>query len=235
MREPVIVGETESVLAIDKPAGLIVHSDGRTKEPSLAEWLARIRPELCEIGEPWVSPQGEQIAVSGIAHRLDRTTSGVVLVAKTNEVFAELKAMFKARRVRKIYRAVVYGGIAPAGEIIAEIMRSSTPPRRWYARPCDESDTRAAITAWRLLKTLESEDIASYIEVEPRTGRTHQIRVHCASIGHPIVADHLYAPERAPILGFTRPALHAFSITLTINGREHTFTAPLPLDFQRVA
>jgi len=234
VQEPVILKETETVLVIDKPSGLIVHSDGRTKEPSLAEWLARTRPELQDVGEPWVSPQGERVAVSGIVHRLDRTTSGIVLVAKTNEAFAELKAAFKARRVRKIYRAVVYGHIAAQGKIVAEIMRSTEAPRHWYARPCDERDIRAAITEWRLLHKIEGEEPASYIEVEPKTGRTHQIRVHLASIGHPIVADHLYAREHAPILGFTRPALHAYSVTFSLDGVEHTFTAPLPPDFQSV-
>lgn len=226
---PEVLHETEDLLVVNKPAGLIVHSDGRTEEPSLAEWLLERYPALAGVGEPWVSPQGESIAVAGMVHRLDRTTSGVIIVAKTPEVYAALKEEFKARRVEKVYRAYVYGQMEEKeGTIIAEIMRSSTPPKRWYARPCQATDVRAAITEWRLLKQL---DEAAYLEIRPKTGRTHQIRVHLASVGHPIVADHLYAPELPPVLGFKRPALHAYSISLTIHGEKQTFTAPLPPDF----
>ncbi|MDZ4227240.1 MAG: RluA family pseudouridine synthase [Patescibacteria group bacterium] len=230
---PKVLAETEEILALDKPAGLIVHSDGRTEEPSVAEWLLENYPTLCNVGEPWISPQRARIALPGIVHRLDRTTSGVLVVAKTPEMYEHLKLEFKARRVEKIYRAYVYGHMEEeSGKIVAEIMRSSEPPRRWYARDCDESDKRAAITEWRLLKMLD--EPASYMEVFPRTGRTHQIRVHFAHIGHPIVADHLYAADRPPILGLKRPALHAYSISLMLlSGQKAVFTAPLPPDFPK--
>lgn len=226
---PSVIAETEEILVLNKPAGLIVHSDGRTPEPSLADWVAQTYPTQKGIGEPWLSPQGEHIAMNGIVHRLDRATSGVVLVAKTPEMYAYLKNEFKERRVEKIYRAYVYGQMEhEEGRIVAEIMRSSTPPKKWYARPCEESDVRAAVTDWKLLRQLQD---AAYIEVAPRTGRTHQIRVHLSSIGHPIVADHLYAPDKVSVLGFTRLALHAYSIAIEINGERATYVAPLPQDF----
>ena len=245
MLVPRIIAETDEILVVDKPAGLIVHSDGRTIEPSLADWVAKEYPALSGAGRPstgaghgsvgvWVSPQGERVQLNGIVHRLDRTTGGVVLVAKTEEMFAYLKNEFKERRVEKTYRAIVHGHMeSESGKIVAEIMRSSEPPRRWYARPCEESENRAAITEWRLLKKLEDKDTGeavSYVEVQPKTGRTHQIRVHFASIGHPLVGDRLYS-ERPPLLGFKRPALHAYSILFTLNGKKAMFTAPLPPDF----
>lgn len=235
---PNVIAETDEILVLDKPAGLIVHSDGRTQEPSLADWILKAYPALAGVGEPWVSPQGERILLPGIVHRLDRTTSGVMLIAKTPEVYAYLKHEFKERRIEKTYRAVTYGHVdAAEGKITAEIMRSSGPPRRWYARPCEEGDVRAAVTRWRLLKHLtdaETGEHASYIEVHPLTGRTHQIRVHLASIGHPIVADHLYASGTPTILGFKRPALHAYSVSFMLRGERAVFTAALPLDFKRV-
>jgi 23S rRNA pseudouridine1911/1915/1917 synthase len=226
--EPRIIAETGRLIAVDKPAGLIAHSDGRTQEPSLAEWLIKRFPHLAAVGEPWVSPQGATIRVGGLVHRLDRTTSGVSIVAKDNETWRLLKEEFKARRVEKTYMAYVYGTMeAAAGRIVAEIMRSSEPPRRWYARATDEDEPRAAMTDWRLVRQLPE---AALLELSPKTGRTHQIRVHLASIGHAVLADHLYAAERAPLLGFTRPALHALSIRI---GGE-AFEAPLPPDFAAV-
>lgn len=227
---PHVIAETEALLAVDKPAGLIVHSDGRTVEPSLADWILRQYPALASVGEPWISPQGECVPCPGIVHRLDRSTSGVMLVAKTPEAYSELKRLFKERKIQKTYLAYVYGHMArEEGRIAAEILRTSTSPKKWYTEACDDTNPRAAITEWKLLKNL-TED-AAYIEVRPITGRTHQIRVHFASVGHPIVGDHLYAPDRKPILGFTRPALHASSISLAYMDTHCTFSAPLPPDF----
>lgn len=229
---PHIIAETDELLVLDKPAGLIVHSDGRTEEPSVAAWLVEHYPELKGVGEPWVSPQGEVVPVAGLVHRLDRTTSGVLLAAKTPAMYAYLKNELKERRVEKVYRAYVYGHMEnDEGKIVAEIMRSSEVPKHWYARSCEENDARAAITEWRLLEKLEG---TSFVEVRPLTGRTHQIRVHLASIGHPIVADHLYAVERPSVLGFTRPALHAYSVSFTLpRGERTTYIAPPPPDFPK--
>lgn len=229
---PRLIEENEWLIAIDKPAGLIVHSDGRTIEPSLADWIGENYPALRGIGGGWASPQDEKIALNGIVHRLDRGTSGVIIAAKTEKMFEYLKKEFKERRVEKKYLALVYGTFEEVeGTIIAEIMRSKVPPKRWYSRQCEIDDPRAAITEWRVL---ESKDDVSLLELSPKTGRTHQIRVHLVSIGHAIVADHLYAVDREAILGFTRPALHAKSISLTLpSGTRVTYEAPMPEDFLR--
>ena len=226
---PRIIFEDSDFLIIDKPAGLIVHSDGRTKEPSVADWIIERYPQLKDVGEPWLSPQGETVLRPGLVQRLDRTTSGVMIVAKTTEMYTYLKREFKERSIDKQYRAYVYGHMETAeGRIVAEIMRSSPPPKKWYARVCEESDMRAAITEWKVLdRGRDAGGAYSYLDVRPQTGRTHQIRVHMASIGHPIVSDHLYAPGHKQLLGFTRPALHAYRISFTLLNREKaTYVAP---------
>jgi 23S rRNA pseudouridine1911/1915/1917 synthase len=237
-REPQVIFEDDELLVIDKPAGLIVHSDGRTDEPSVAAWILKKYPSLKAVGESWVSPQGEVILLPGIVHRLDRTTSGVMLTAKTQETYQYLKQQFKERNIEKTYRAWVYGHPSiRAGQVVAEIVRTSKIPKRWAARPTAIDDPRAAITKWNVLK--ETNDAAtdepvSLLDIKPVTGRTHQIRVHLASIGHPIIADHLYASDRTSLLGFARPALHGHALTLFIHEEKCTFIAPLPTDFAKI-
>lgn len=237
MTDPQIIAETAEYLVLDKPAGLICHSDGRTEEPSVALWLAEHYLETREVGEPWVSPQGESVRICGLAHRLDRTTSGVIIAARSQQMWEYLRGEFKARRVEKEYRAIVYGYVAQErGRIVAEIVRSREKPRRWYARDCEEDDVRAAITDWQLLSRGVSPagEPYSYLALFPKTGRTHQLRVHLAHIGHPMVADHFYAPDRAPILGFSRAALHASAISFALpSGEPMHYEAPLSPDFDR--
>lgn len=233
-----ILYEDNDVIAIHKPAGLITHSDGRTQEPSVAEWALGRYPALREVGEPWTSPQGDIILRPGIVHRLDRGTSGVMILAKTAEVYTFLKQQFGDRSTEKRYRAFVYGHPAKdAGIIEAEIVRIRSVPPRWgVAREGEDRTHRAAITEWQVLSRssdpVHSEKV-SYLEACPKTGRTHQIRVHLKHIGHPVVCDPLYAKGRPCLFDFTRPALHAFSLSITLpSGERRTFEAPLPDDFK---
>jgi 23S rRNA pseudouridine1911/1915/1917 synthase len=227
--EPEIIYEDQDVVVIDKPAGLIVHSDGRTEESSVAEWVVKKYPGTKGVGESWTSPQGMVVERPGIVHRLDRNTSGVMIIAKTAEAHAFLKEQFQNRSVTKEYRAFVYGHPKEDGGVIeAEIRRTRTTPPRWTAEPGGPKK-RAAVTEWRVIKR---GDIASELAVFPKTGRTHQIRVHLKYLHHPIICDPLYAPDMPPLLGFTRPALHAYRLTAALpSGEKTTFEAPLPADF----
>jgi 23S rRNA pseudouridine1911/1915/1917 synthase len=239
--EPQILFEDDAALVIDKPAGLIVHSDGRTKEPSVAEWALARYPALKDVGEPWTSPQGEVVERPGIVHRLDRTTSGVMILAKTHEAYTFLKAQFGERTVSKTYLAYAYGHQKrDSGIIEAEIVRlRSTPPRWGVRRGAEEKKHRAAVTEWRVEKCGHDADTGapvSYMILVPKTGRTHQIRVHLKHLGHPVVCDHLYAKGKQCLLGFERPALHAYALSLTIpSGEGKMFVAPLPADFEEAA
>lgn len=233
-----IIYEDADVVAVNKPAGLIVHSDGRTVEPSVAGWVLEKYPEVAGVGEPWTSPQGQVVPRPGIVHRLDRGTSGVLIIAKTQEAYLLLKQQFQDRKTEKVYRAFVYGHPKEDGGMIeAEIVRIRSLPPRWgVARPGEGKRERAAVTAWQVLRRgadADAHEKAAYLEVRPKTGRTHQIRVHLKSINHPVVCDPLYATGRLAILGFGRPALHALSLTLTLPaGERRTLEAPLPADFQ---
>lgn len=232
-----VLYEDDDVVVINKPAGLIVHYDGRTPEPSVVDWVKERYPHMENVGEPWTSPQGEVVPRPGIVHRLDRTTTGIMLLVKTQEAFAHLKGQFQARTIDKQYDALLYGHLKEdEGVVEAEIGRTRTKPRRWTAQFGKRGNLRAAITHWKVLARLvdpESGELVMHMEMSPKTGRTHQIRVHAKAIHHPLVCDHLYAPKHACILGFTRPALHARTLSFDSpgTGERIAVEAPLPEDF----
>ncbi len=231
--EPTILYQDKHILALNKPAGLVVHSDGKTKEPSLAGWVLEHFPKTKNVGEPITLSNGEVIHRPGIVHRLDRDTSGVILVALTQEGHAHLKKQFQDRTISKKYHTFVYGIIKEEdGVIDRSITRSRKDFRLWSAQRGGRGEAREAVTLYKVLKRVEAED-ATFVEVEPQTGRTHQIRVHFKAINHPVVADPLYAPKRDPILGFSRLALHAKEISFeNVEGKQVKTEAPYPKDFE---
>ncbi len=236
--EPTILYEDKDILVIDKPAGLVVHGDGRsislttgkTKEKTLVDWLISKYPEIKNVGEPGRNAKGEEIERSGIVHRLDRETSGVMLVCKTQEAFEYFKEQFKKREIQKTYRAFVFGEVkGDKGRIDRPIGRSSTDFRKWSAQRGARGEMREAITEYKVLSRGKG---YSYIEVYPKTGRTHQIRVHLKAVNHPLVSDSLYTPNRENDLGFKRLALHSYSIKFKdLNGEEKEVKAELPDEF----
>lgn len=232
--DPKIIYEDEYILALDKPSGLLSHTDGRTEEKTLADWVKENRPELEDVGEEQVLQNGEKIKRPGIVHRLDRDTSGVILVAKTQESFLFIKDQFKNRKVEKTYRAFVWGSFNTEnmeGVINKPIGRSSSDFRRWSAEFGAKGELREAVTEYKVLK--QNSDFA-YIELKPKTGRTHQIRVHMKAIGHPVISDKLYAPNKESALGFQRLALHALSINLSLpNTSSIKIESELPEDFKK--
>jgi len=208
--EPNIIFEDADLVVVDKPAGMIVYPDLKHDYPALSHWLEKKYAEFYFV------------------HRIDRQTSGVLLVAKNKKTHEHLKAQFQSREVKKVYRAFVYGTLKDERGTIDKPIGSARGGRgpRSATRPVGTQ--RDATTLWR---RIQNGSEAAYIEAFPQTGRTHQIRVHFSSIQHPIVCDELYAPRRAPALGFNRLALHALSVACVHNGRETKFEAPLPNDF----
>lgn len=229
--EPKIIFEDENVLVLDKPAGLSVHGDGFKKEITLADWLVGRWPSIVSVGEPAIK-NGQEILRPGIVHRLDKETSGVMVVAKNETSFKYLKDQFKNRQVQKTYRALVSGVFSkPEVEKIVSlpIGRSDRDPRKRVASLKASGKLRLAETRFKVLAT--SSEGYTYVEAYPKTGRTHQIRVHLKAIQHPIVGDKLYAGNLTNLPDLNRQALHAYKLILSLpGGAKKEFTAPLPAD-----
>lgn len=230
MNDVEVIYEDEDVLAVNKPSGLAVHEDGRTEEKTLTDWVREKRPSMVGIGEEMTLQNGTVIDRPGIVHRIDRDTSGILLLAKTQEAFLFLKEQFKKREIKKLYHAFVWGELTElTGTIDKPIGRSRKDFRLWSATSTAGGKLREAITRWTRLQCNKT---FSYLALEPKTGRTHQLRVHLKAIGHPIVGDSRYAPKKGTALGFTRLALHARAISFTHpNGTFMELEAPLPDDF----
>ena len=233
MKNLEILFEDDDILAVNKPAGLVVHSDGRTEEKTLVDWFEVKYPNSVNIGEPIKLTNGKILERHGIVHRIDRDTSGVILLVKTETGFNCLKKQFQDREVSKIYDAFVWTRFKEAdleGTINRPIGRNKKDFRQWSAQRGARGQLREAITDYKVISQLNDH---SFVEVSPRTGRTHQIRVHFKAINHPVVCDALYAPKRPPALGFERTALHARSIVFSkTDGQKAEVKAPYPVDFE---
>jgi len=225
-----VLYEDNDILAVNKPAGIIVHSDGRTKEKTVVDWVIAHYPEIKGVGEHSLETEDAPIDRSGIVHRIDRETSGVLLIAKNNEAYEFLKDKFKNREISKVYRAFVVGVPRdPRGIIDREIKRSKTDFRKWTSFK-GRGVSREATTQYRVIG---SGNGIGYLELRPKTGRTHQIRVHLSSIGHPILCDTLYGARGVHNMGFDRVALHAYSVSFVgVDGKEIEVIAPFPDDFK---
>ena len=230
----VVLYEDKDIVVINKPAGLTVHPDGKTKEKTLVDWFAKKYPRSLKVGEPLVLTDGTVIERPGVVHRLDKETSGVLLMAKTQPAFEFYKNKFKNREMRKVYHAFVYGEVKEdEGKIDRPIGRSNKDFRRYSAQRGSRGERRDALTEYNVLFRGKG---YSFISAMPRTGRTHQIRVHLMAINHPIVGDALYAPKHKKALGFDRVALHSYALSFEDrNGKEIVVKAPDPEDFKNAA
>jgi 23S rRNA pseudouridine1911/1915/1917 synthase len=231
--EPTVIYEDSDIIVLNKPSGLPVHADGKHEWSTLVDWLLVNYPEIKGVGEEQRLADGTIIDRPGIVHRIDRETSGVLVVARNQKSFEKLKKQFQNREVRKVYRAFVYGPLKDERGIIDKPIGSARGGKGPRSARTPHGVERDAVTAYHVIKNGTD---AAYIEAFPKTGRTHQIRVHFSAIQHPIVCDSLYAPSRPAILGFARLALHAYSLSFTHpDGREVIFEAPLPADFALAA
>ncbi len=236
-----VIFEDQDVLVINKPAGLVVHGDGRTKEETLADWLVENYPEIKSVGEAWEAQNGAAILRPGIVHRLDRETSGVMVIAKTQGSYEHLKSQFKDRLVQKEYRAIINGTFKDdidGGVIEKSIGKSPSDFRKWSAQPGARGTLRNAVTEYKILSRVGvGNDGFAYIAAMPKTGRTHQIRVHFKAIHHSVLGDKLYGAKKVANIGVQVPRtmLHAFKIKFAnLAGENVEFDAEIPKDFEKV-
>ena len=221
-----ILYEDDDLIVINKLAGMVVHPAAGHSQGTLVNAILAHSPHL-NIGG---------VERPGIVHRLDSETSGIIVVAKNDAAMRDLQAQFKSRRVKKTYLALAEGIVKPPrGKIDAPIGRD--PKHRQKMVVVTRGVRREAVTVYRTLASFDSTPFRSgrytLLEVEPQTGRTHQIRVHLAFLGFPVVADAIHGKKKNA-LGLTRQFLHAWKIKFTLprDGREMNFTAPLPEDLR---
>ncbi len=221
-----VLFEDSTLLVLNKPAGLVVHpAAGHDSQTLVHALLHHCRGQLSGIGG---------VARPGIVHRLDKDTSGCLVIAKNDEAHLALSAQFASRKVEKIYHAIVCGEVArDSGEIRAAIARH---PSHRKCMAVDEEFGREAHTSYRVLERLNG---ATLVEARLHTGRTHQIRVHFKFLGYPLVGDSAYGNRQnqrlEDLTGFKaeRHMLHAFELAFThpASGKRVKFEAPLPADF----
>lgn len=221
-----VLFENESFLVLEKPAGISMHPAREGQYGTLAHWILAKYPKIAHVGDSPLRP--------GIVHRLDKETSGLVLVAKNQSAFLALKTLFAKRQVEKGYRALVYGVLKvasgtialPLGRVAGGVRRGTPVKKRAFS-----GQLREAVTEY-LLHTAYPQ--FSLLSIKPKTGRTHQIRVHLSAIGHPVVGDRLYAFKMHKKGLFPEhQLLHAEKIQFELFGQTYDFHSSLPARFRQ--
>lgn len=241
MSEPELIYQDNSIIVVNKPAGMPVHEAKHSDDRTLVDWLLTKFPEIQDVGDvPYRAfreggPAFGQPYRPGIVHRLDKWTSGVMVVARRQESFLKLKELFKSRAVEKMYLAVVCGRLKersgviekPIGRIVSSPTKMGIVSSRGKLRLVKDAVTR--------YRVLEETNELSLLEVRPETGRMHQIRVHLAFIGHPVAGDTVYGGKKVCHRDLGRWGLHASVISFALDpGRRLSFSVELPPELARL-
>lgn len=217
-----IVYEDSSILVLDKPAGVATHGFSGRHSATLANFLSARWPDLLNIGNSRWEP--------GLVHRLDIETSGLLLVAKTNVAFDQLRGQFRRRAIRKTYWTLVWGDAEIHGEIDLPMARDSRDRRRMRViQPSENTQRQRVWPALTRYRKLGAAPGLSLLEIEMATGVTHQIRVHLAALGHAIVGDWLYGAAHEEAFGLQRHFLHAKGLEFTHPSERRALKLDAPL------
>ncbi len=236
-----IVYEDENIIVVNKPAGINIHPDDFHKNDSLIQRVAQKFPEIKKVGDDSKRP--------GVVHRLDRDTSGLLIIAKNQESFEYFKKQFKEKKIKKTYIALLCGKLGKMinekGIIDLPIARSAKNPLLRVAYGKTRGELKKAETEYKIIgyfklknskATNENQqnEIFTLVEAYPKTGRTHQIRAHFKALGHPLIGDKLYAPSNK-LDALNRHFLHAFSLEFNLpNGSRIKLETDLPDDLKTI-
>jgi len=219
-----IIYQDKDIAVIDKPANLTVHPIKEGQTGTLVDKLIDLYPEIKQVGDDPLRP--------GIVHRLDKDTSGLMIIARDNQAFEYFKKLFQQRKITKKYLALVHGKIKDQkGTITKSISLSKKDHKKRSALLTEKSKT--ALTEYKVEKRYKGYTL---LEVTPKTGRTHQIRIHLASIGHPIAGDRQYGFKRqSPPENLTRQFLHAYYLKFKLSsGKMIELKSELAQDLEQV-
>lgn len=231
-----IILDEDNLLVLDKPAGILVHPTLANEKNTLVDFLVEKYPEIKNLDWP-------DITRIGVVHRLDKDTSGVIVMAKNPEVLAKLQAQFKDREIQKTYLALVLGKVEKEGKVEAAIERGNAGMQKVidFTYSFDKKTARPAVTFYKPIKYYRfSNNDLTLLEVQPKTGRMHQIRTHLKYLGFPIIGDPLYniKPSRqiSKDLNLDRQFLHAKKLEFIdpITNEKMIFESELPDNLQNV-
>ncbi len=231
-----IIFEHEDFLIIDKPAGLLVHKTNNPESYSLVDIILRQYPEIRGVRDKHQSKEAELQERDGIVHRIDKDTSGIIIMARNQEAFEIFKQLFQDRKVYKEYICLVRGHLRePHGNITYPIIRSKLDHTKRVAVINSKQSGIKERTAHTEYWVEQEYTHASLLRVVIHTGRTHQIRVHMKAIGHPIIGDTLYGGklEAQGENSLPRQFLHAHKIAFTYKGKEYSFISDLAQDLNK--
>jgi len=224
-----VIFENKDIIVINKQAGLQVHPSFNEKKDTLSNALLARYPEIVDVHDDSMGAEFRP----GIVHRLDKDTSGVMVIARNLEAFSALKESFKNRSIQKQYIAIAEGVFNEKEGIIDKaIAKSSSYKKQVIARTNTKTIIKSAETHFKVIKEMGN---YSLVELVPKTGRTHQIRIHLASIGHAIVGDRVYGQNKANdnLKGSVlRHLLHAEKLSFVLFEKKYDFSATMPSDFE---
>lgn len=222
--EPKIIAETADYLVLDKPAGLLVHPASSASGKTLIDWLVKKYPKIKKVGENLERP--------GIVHRLDKDVSGLMVIAKNQSMYAHLKKQFQTRQVKKIYLGLVYGQVQADEGTIDFPLKRSRLSGKVVAMP-KGTEGRESITAFTVIKRFAN---YTYLELDLKTGRSHQLRAHLTAYGYPLIGDQLYFNKKnKDKFKLGRVFLHAHKLSFAdLSGKHLEFISGLPENLNNI-